>query len=104
MTEEEFRQLQEHVSVIHDMTQTLGWNLLQDAVVAKMAGRQNRIVQGRCENMEDYKAEVAFTDGMRYVLNLPATLQASLDQELLLRRETEEQEIEELVNFAIGEE
>ena|SRR5215831_5762507 len=98
MDDDELREMQERVTLIVDMTQTQGWNLLQDAAVSTLGGRQARIVQGHCESMEDYKAEVAFVDGMRYILNLPHTLQQRLDQEMELRREEEEEEeVEELV-------
>ena len=96
MTDEELRELQERVQQILDMTETRGWILLQDAAIGTLQGRQNRIVQGRCENMEDYKAEVSFTNGMRYILNLPATLQSRLEQELQIKRESEGEEVEEL--------
>ena len=96
MNDEELRDLQERVALIVDMTQSQGWSLFQDAAQHTLEGRQNRVVQGRCDNWEEYKAEVAFTDGMRYVLNLPDTLQARLDQEMQLRREYEEEEAEEM--------
>lgn len=94
MTDEELRDLQERVQTISDMTASTGWAMLQDAAKAVLVSKQTRIIQGKCDNYEEYKTDCAFGDGVLYLINLPDRLQMRLDQELELRSEAAEEAAE----------
>jgi hypothetical protein len=87
VNDEELRDLQERVSIIQSMTETGGWALFVDAAYAVLEQKASRITQGKCENHEDYRAECAFSDGVKYLIGLPGRLQKSLDLELVEREE-----------------
>jgi hypothetical protein len=92
MTPEELRDLQERVALVTDMVGDPGWVMLVDRARHTMGTRQVRIVQGKCQDHEEYARECAFVDGMRYVLELPERLELELAQALALIEEEREEE------------
>ena len=79
MTEEEFRDLQERVHLIEEMAETPGWGMLLDRARATLLARQTRIVQGKCEDYENYIKETSFGDGIEYVMRLPFKVREELE-------------------------
>lgn len=88
MTDDEFRGLQERVTVISDMEASPGWTYAMDRVVHQINIYQNQIIQGKAKSHEEYKEWIAYTDGLSFILQLPKRVRAELDGELE-RREQE---------------
>lgn len=68
--------------MVEEMVTTHGWPLLLDRARYTMLQKQTRIVQGKCDDHEDYVKECSFLEGMDFVMSLPARLQAELELHL----------------------
>ena len=93
MNDDELRDLQERVSLIAEMAASPGWTMLVDRAHASIRVAQQRVLRGLLEH-DEYLKQCANMEGMFFILDLPAKVQAELDQELGLRAELQEEEEE----------
>lgn len=89
MTEEELGDLRERTALIEDMASRPGWEMLRDRALVALYQRQQRLISGRIGSYEDYLKEVAWMDGVSFVLGLPEQARGELDLELMNRHEAE---------------
>jgi len=94
MNDEELRDLQERVALIGEMAAHPGWAMLTDRAHHTIALRQQRLLNGKLEDFAEYQKEVAYMDGMFFVLRLPDQVKGELDDEMGYRAELEEAEEE----------
>lgn len=82
MTDGELRELQERVELVGRLVEEPGWALLIDRARATVAGKQSRIVQGKCDDHENYVKECSFLEGMDFFVKLPDRMRLELDMQL----------------------
>lgn len=82
MDEQELRDLQERVALVKEMAAHPGWRMLQDRALHTLLIKQTYIIQGKCKSYEEYLKEVAFTDGVEYLMKLPDRLDLELEMAL----------------------
>lgn len=84
MTEAELRDLQERVSLVNEMAQTPGWQMLLDRARHTMVLMQTRMIQGRYKDWDEYRNDVAYTDGVEFMMTLPKRLNDELATAMLV--------------------
>lgn len=72
--DDELRELIERDSLVQEMTQHPGWELLCDYIRVKLAAEQRSLVLGNMKTFEEYQRRVGFAEGVVYALNAPAAL------------------------------
>lgn len=82
MLDEDLRDLQERVALIKEMTAHPGWALLCDRARHTLLIKQTFIIQGKCKDHEAYVKDVAFTDGIEFLMKLPERLDLELEMAL----------------------
>jgi hypothetical protein len=88
--ETEFRDLQERVAMIKEMSSHIGWQMLVDRANATMYQKQKWIILGKAKDWDEYKHAVAWMDGVSFVLGLPAAVEKEMIFELDQRFEADE--------------
>jgi hypothetical protein len=72
--DEAFRELLSRASLIAEMTQHRGWPIFCDYMIATTASLQRRLIEGYCQNQEEYRELVGQLKGIRSVLQAPDRL------------------------------
>lgn len=87
MDDAELRDLQERTALIEEMANHPGWAMLVDRAHATIGMKQQRVLNGRLKDFEEYRREVDYMDGMFFVLRIPEQVKQELDDEMRERGE-----------------
>ena len=78
---DELRDLVERNADVQAMTQTPGWPLLEDYIRAQLGAKQNYLLVGNAESMEEYNKITGWLAGVQAVLNAPSALNAQTERQ-----------------------
>ena len=64
----------ERAEVLEDMLSSDAWILFESEVMRRVENKKNKLLAGRTENYEQYKAECASVHELEYILGIPLQL------------------------------
>ena len=88
---DDLAELIERNSIVQNMTQQEGWELLQDYIRAQMAAKQHYLLLGNAETMEEYNKVTGWLAGVTAVLNAPAALNEQTERQKKEEKDAHEQ-------------
>lgn len=75
LDERNIRDLIDRSGHIQELTRHPGWVYYQDYLVAITGTMQNLILSGACKNLEEYRKQTGYVQGVRAAIEAPERLQ-----------------------------
>lgn len=67
-------------AAVQEMAQHPGWPLLEDYIRAQLGAKQNYLLMGNVDSMEEYTKITGWLAGVQAVLNAPLALDAQTER------------------------